>query len=380
MRVLTIVIILSFVTLLSGCLKVEEQPMVSEKVVSEEWIPDGKVGAGEYSSCMVLRGPAKQGYTGGEMTLCWKSDQEYLYMAMNGSSPGWLAVGFDPSQWMKEADIILGSVDNGKATVLDEYSTGNYGPHIEDTLMGGTDDILESGGSSDGIHMVVEFKRKLNTGDSLDKVLPPQGTISIIWAMADKKDPAIKHNIAYGEGILTLGGVQAATTAEAPSPRDVQGMRFIWEEEKVARDLYVSLYNQTNLSIFLDLVRSEQNHMDQVKVVMDRYGVAKPVPDDYGVFENQTLIQIYDDLLARGMQSNHEALKASATFEEVSIMDLQKEIDATDNQDIVVVYQGLLAGSRKHLRSYVNDLKDQGISYTPQYLSRTEYDQIMGEG
>ena len=29
-------------------------------------------------------------------------------------------------------------------------------------------------------------------------------------------------------------------------------------------------------------------------------------------------------------------------------------------------YQGLLAGSRKHLRSYVSDLEDLGIEYDPQ--------------
>jgi hypothetical protein len=261
--------------------------------------------------------------------------------------------------------------------VKDEFSTGNYGPHVEDTLLGGRDDILEYGGTSDGTHTVIEFKRRLDTGDRFDKVLPLGGRVSIIWAMAGGKDPGIKHNIAYGEGILTLNGVQNATKTVAATPRDVEGMRFIWEEEKTARDLYISFYRETNQSIFMNLVRSEQNHMDQVKSVMDRYGVSMPVPDQ-GALENQTLIQIYSDLLSRGNRSDEEALMAAAAFEEISIVDLQKEIAATDNQEVIVVYQGLLAGSKKHLRSYVNALKEQGIAYSPQYLSRAEFDDVMG--
>ena len=50
-------------------------------------------------------------------------------------------------------------------------------------------------------------------------------------------------------------------------------MLFIWEEEKAARDLYTSLYEKNNLSIFMNLVRSEQSHMDQAKAIIDKYGL-----------------------------------------------------------------------------------------------------------
>ena len=80
--------------------------------------------------------------------------------------------------------------------------------------------------------------------------------------------------------------------------------------------------------------------------------------------------KIHDELLAEGLQSDQDALKVAAAFEEISIMDLEKELAATETEDIRVVYQGLLAGSRKHLRSYVGDLHDQGIEYAPRYLEQ----------
>ena len=105
--------------------------------------------------------------------------------------------------------------------------------------------------------------------------------------------------------------------------------------------------------------------MDQAKAIIDKYGLAIPGNDEPGVFQNQTLQKIHDDLLAEGLRSDQDALKVAAAFEEISIMDLEKEISATKTEDIRVVYQGLLAGSRKHLRSYVADLQGRGIQYAP---------------
>jgi len=365
----------------SGCIQPKEAPVVSEKVASEEWKPDGVVGENEYARRMVLVGPSRQGYTGGEMQISWKNDQEYLYMALNSTANGWLSIGFEPLEWMKNADMIMGSVQGSKATVLDEYCTGNYGPHIEDTLLGGTNDILESGGSKVAGRTTIEFKRRLNTGDRFDKAFTPGQAISVIWASSQGSDASIKHDVAYGEGILTLTDEQTtaspATSAAVLSLREKQGIIFIWEEEKTARDLYTAFYEKDNQSIFLNLVRSEQNHMDQAKAIIDKYGLQDRILDEPGDFGNQTLQEIYDRLLTLGLNSDQDALRAAATFEEISIVDLTKELAATQAEDVRVVYEGLLAGSRKHLRSYVNELQAQGMQYDPVYLSRSEFDETI---
>ena len=369
---------------LSGCVETPEKQMVSEKVASEEWVANGVVGENEYSRSIVLVGPAKSGYSGGEMEISWRNDQENLYMALKGETFGWISIGFDPLEWMKDADMILATVEDGKAIVLDEYSSGNYGPHEDDTYFGGTYDILESGGSESDGYTIVEFKRRLSTGDEFDEALVPGQTVSIIWAMADSKSRYMKHNVAYGEGILTLTSENesiqdqiSGTAAASLSPREEEGVLFIWEEEKVARDLYNELYKNTRMPVFLDLARSEQSHMDYAKTLIDKYGLELPIEDEPGVFSNQTLAEMYNDLLAKGMQSEEDALKVAATFEEISIVDLEKELEAANNEDVRLVFQGLLAGSRKHLRSYVRDLEDMNITYTPQYLSEKEYDEVV---
>ena len=379
MRSALIALILGLLLLFSGCIERQEAPEVMEQEANEEWKADGIIGDGEYSRSMLLQGSARQGYSGGDLAVSWKNDKEYLFLALNGSTDAWLAIGFDPLEWMKNADIILASVQGGKAVVLDEYCTGNYGPHIEDTMLGGSDDILESGGSKSAGRTVIELKRRLDTGDRFDKAFSPGGAVSMIWALSSNPDISLKHNIAYGEGILSLTGGEAAAAGAAVATltaREKDGLIFIWVEEKAARDLYNGLYEKNNMTIFLDLVRSESSHMDQARTVMEKHGLTLP-PDEPGVFQNQTLQEIHDQLLAEGLQSDQDALTVAAIFEEISIVDLEKELSASQAEDVRTVYDGLLAGSRKHLRSYVSDLEGQGIEYQPRYLEAEQFQEIV---
>ena len=379
MRAINAVLLLALLLIFSGCVERPEAPAVSEQEATEEWKADGIVSEGEYTRSMLLQAPTRQGYSGGDMQISWRNDEEDLYLALNGSTLGWLALGFEPLEWMKDSDIILASVDKGTAVVLDEYCTGNYGPHIEDTMLGGTDDIQEFSGSESAGRTTIELKRSLQSHDRFDKSFTPGQAVSIIWALSDNPDISQKHDAAYGEGILSLtraGGVASASLPGSLTPREKDGLIFIWEEEKAARDIYSSLYEKNNLTIFLDLTRSEESHMDQAKAVIDKYGLVLPA-DVPGVFENQTLQDIHDRLLAEGLESDEQALKVAAEFEEISIMDLEAELAAAENEDVRTMYQGLLAGSRKHLRSYVADLKEQGIEYEPRHLLRSEFEETV---
>jgi hypothetical protein len=203
MRLIIIIVIIGIIGI-SGCIQPQSAPKVSEHTVSAQWKPDGVIGENEYSRSMILQSPKSSGYSGGSLEMYWKNDAQYLYMALRGSTKGWISIGFEPTVWMKDADMIMGIVSEKNATFLDEYSTGNYEPHLNDTQLGGTYDILEGGGREEDNYTVIEFKRRMNTGDKFDKAFVPGQNVSLIWAMADIKDPDFKHDVAKGEGILEL--------------------------------------------------------------------------------------------------------------------------------------------------------------------------------
>ena len=90
MKPILMALILGLLLLSSGCIQPKEGPEVKETIATEVWKADGIVGAGEYSRSMILQAPARQGYSGGDMEVSWKNDEEHLYLALNGSTEaGW---------------------------------------------------------------------------------------------------------------------------------------------------------------------------------------------------------------------------------------------------------------------------------------------------
>ena len=158
-----------------------------------EWAPDGVISVGEYSKNLTL--------SDGRYAVHWKNDAEDLYMALEGKTEGFVSIGFEPTQGMKDADMIMGWVSGGEATVLDLNSTGIYGPHPPDEDLGGRNDILEFGGFESDNRTLIEFKRKMDTGDLFDKSFKPGQTVKIIWSISGSDALAVRHNV---RGISTL--------------------------------------------------------------------------------------------------------------------------------------------------------------------------------
>jgi len=179
------------------------------------------------------------------------------------------------------------------------------------------------------------------------------------------------------------GDTAPSTPAELVAPGDLddteaEGLLFMREEEKLARDVYITLYDLWGTAVFDNIASSEQTHMDAIKTLLDRYSLEDPAAGQgVGEFTNPDLQALYDQLVAQGSQSLVEALRVGAAIEEIDILDLQEYIAQTDNADLQQVYQSLLQGSENHLRAFVSVLERQGESYQPQYFSQEAYDAII---
>jgi len=138
---------------------------------------------------------------------------------------------------------------------------------------------------------------------------------------------------------------------------EIDGLLFMREEEKLARDSYLTLYNKWHLPIFSRIASSEVMHMTRVKDLLDRYGLPDPAAGRaVGEFTNPILQQLYNDLMEQGSQSSTEALKVGVTIEEVDIRDLKNYIAATQKTDIIQVYNNLLNASYNHLSAFNSQL------------------------
>ena len=134
-------------------------------------------------------------------------------------------------------------------------------------------------------------------------------------------------------------------------------LTYLREEEKVARDVYLSLNDTWNLRILKNIAASEQQHMDAIKQLLATYNIPDPAAGKgTGEFTNPDLQQLYDDLIQQGSISKAEALKVGIIIEETDIDDLNEAIATTRHNDLKTVYSKLLQGSLNHLDAFESSL------------------------
>jgi len=162
------------------------------------------------------------------------------------------------------------------------------------------------------------------------------------------------------------------------SQAEIDALFYMREEEKLARDVYLSLASQWGLPAFSNIAKSEQAHMDSLLELFDRYDLTDSASAEAGVFNNVDLQALYNQLIAQGSISAEEAFKVGAAIEEIDILDLQVRLTQTDQEDIQQVFNSLLMGSYNHLNAFVGNLSNRyGITYEPQYISSDLYQQIL---
>ncbi len=167
--------------------------------------------------------------------------------------------------------------------------------------------------------------------------------------------------------------------AEELNAEEIAGVLYMREEEKLARDVYLELYEQWGLSLFQNIASSEQTHMDAIGTLIDAYGLDDPADgNDIGEFTDPTLQSLYADLVATGSQSLADALRVGAAIEEIDILDLEERIAQTDAGNVQQIYDNLMRGSYNHLSSFAATLEQQtGEVYEPQHLDQETYESAI---
>lgn len=171
---------------------------------------------------------------------------------------------------------------------------------------------------------------------------------------------------------------RAALALPALSAAESDTLLWMREEEKVARDVYVKLYQRWKKPVFGRISTSEQRHFDAIGAKIDLQGLTDPALPAPGQFADQGLQAAYDELTATGLQSYSQALTVGATIEDMDIRDLQDAIAGTDDPALRRTYEHLMEGSKSHLRAFVGLLRGLGLDYAPQYIDELFFDAIVG--
>ncbi len=174
---------------------------------------------------------------------------------------------------------------------------------------------------------------------------------------------------------LSLTSIFAATLSD----EDAEKIFWIREEEKLARDVYIGLYEIWGIRTFDNISRSEQVHMDAIRdEIIIPNGLEDPVKSEKpGVFTNPEIKKLYDELMLKGSSSVQNAIEVGLLIEDMDIFDLKRTIEMVEDETIKVVLQHLQEGSENHMRAFNKQAERYGVEYEPEYISRQEMNGIL---
>jgi hypothetical protein len=209
-------------------------------------------------------------------------------------------------------------------------------------------------------------------------------SLSMVVTGCDKTDEASPSNgdektsVIPGTTTSTLSDCNCIVNpSDTITQAEIDMLVFMREEEKLARDIYLAMYELYPIPIFRNISKSEQHHMNQVLCLLQHYNIPDPASADTGVFNNSELQELYNDLFEQGSASLVEALDAGATIEDKDIFDLETDMSNTVNPAILNIFGKLSCASGNHIRSFSAWLENKGVTYVPQFLTQEEYDAII---
>ena len=211
--------------------------------------------------------------------------------------------------------------------------------------------------------------------------------IALVFSTSCENEKENSENAQYArildvasDGTTSVIGANAQSAfveTTALTDSELASLLKMKEEEKLARDVYSVLYQKWGIQIFSRISTAENNHLNAIVLLLKYYNSADTATAGTGVFANTNMQALYNDLVSKASDSINLAYKTGAMIEEMDITDLKKSLDSTSNENIKLVFDNLLKGSRNHLRAYNRQLTSLGLVYTPIYLSQSDYTQIV---
>jgi hypothetical protein len=124
---------------------------------------------------------------------------------MAAVTTGWISVGFDPTDKMADANILIGYVSDGTVFLRDDFGNGQV-RHAADTQLGGEEHLSNPEGDEINGATRIQFTIPLDSGDKYDRPLEPGKTYKVIYAYGPdgKDDFGAYHSRSRGSFEITL--------------------------------------------------------------------------------------------------------------------------------------------------------------------------------
>jgi len=238
-----------------------------------------------------------------------------------------------------------------------------------------------------------ELEQNLVTNELSGRVLP------LLRSEADDLNSMATQGTSLDTTLASLPNYALDNTQK-------RSLAFLWNEEKMAKDLYLALnllYPSNTLNNIAN--NAESQHQLSMESLLQKYNIdvehyddasypyTQSVLDSYaaGSYTLTDIQSLYDSLYATGASSARASLEVGCQVEVTDIDDLTQQIEiAGDAQDLKMVFENLRRGSDNHYWAFDNALKKQGVTdgccslgadfCHPEYPSHSNASSTMGNG
>ena len=183
------------------------------------------------------------------------------------------------------------------------------------------------------------------------------GMAAMSYALLSKDDP---------QAVSTTNTVTSSNSKDVALPADNSNatdktstesqLLYLIEEEKLAHDVYTVMYQKYGALVFGNILKSEETHQGRVLTLLQARNIADPRSEELGVFKNQELQTLYNQLIEQGNKSEVEAYKVGVIIEEKDIADISEQLATATEQDVISTLEDLRRGSESHLRAFNRQL------------------------
>lgn len=138
---------------------------------------------------------------------------------------------------------------------------------------------------------------------------------------------------------------------------EIDDLLYMVQEERLAFDMYSTLYIEYELKIFQQIANSEEKHVAALSELISKYDLTNPNDNmDPGEYLDEVIQALYDQLLEQAMLSRNWAIQTGIDIESLDITDLNTVLARTDAKNLLQAYNHLVEASEKHLESFTEEL------------------------
>jgi len=122
----------------------------------------------------------------------WSVENKNLKIKLAAQNSGWVGIGFNPTDVMKDANFILGFVKGGAAMISNQHGISST-LHKKNEDIGGASHIMNPSGTEKNGMTEISFTIPLKTGNKLDRPIDVNGNTAVLLAYGESKNLAQLH-------------------------------------------------------------------------------------------------------------------------------------------------------------------------------------------